>query len=637
MPRRSRRRDAVAPAAREERTQVFSRTKMCKFHILGMCTKGDQCHFAHSQDQMEHLPDLFRTKLCKTLINTGSCTEPDCRYAHNKEELRIVDGFNSNVNPSGVPCLDDVLNGDQILPAEQHHPVKTGIHNSPLKPAVKKATGGGAIGGQAHLVEGCPTMPAGAATAQNAAARQQIGVQPLNLQTMPGTAVPMLHGNALLPMNFMPVDMAQGQKLQAQAATLQQMGISMEMVTQMAMLQMGQAAQAQQQAAQAEAMRLQAQAVAAQAMAVACLQANAAQQAAQQMATGPATCTGGAVAGPMSAGGMPEAGMGMQNGINTSPGKADSLGGSNKMKPTVTNRGAPTQAFNVKNTFVTIDEGCDTPSRPLRNVHTYDGRLDLMPGAGSDSENEDGAMCRRTVTPPPGVRTPHGTTPRGEKSGSGGKATKRGGFPCEPMQINTGTLRSMSSNSLKSMDPLAEHEEADGAHAEANPYDILDDRLPHWKVSTKNTFIDVESTPVCGLRSVHSAAARLDAMGRDSCEGSRTPGSRQAGEDPLTPGHPLQRSKPSELALVPEEVDGCFSRMQSEEPATTTSTPPRDEEYVIQGQGACDLPTLPNYPHGWTVKNTFLDCGSEEVPTAALRSVHTYGGSLAQMAGGYQE
>mmetsp|Transcript_6773 Transcript_6773/g.10864 ORF Transcript_6773/g.10864 Transcript_6773/m.10864 type:complete len:433 (+) Transcript_6773:60-1358(+) len=77
-------------AARAERTAVFGKTKMCKFHILGMCAKGTDCCFAHDQAEMNPIPDLSRTKICKTLINTGICTDDNCKYAHNRDELRDV-------------------------------------------------------------------------------------------------------------------------------------------------------------------------------------------------------------------------------------------------------------------------------------------------------------------------------------------------------------------------------------------------------------------------------------------------------------------------------------------------------------------------------------------------------------------
>lgn len=36
---------------RAERVAAFDKTKMCKFFILGACTKGANCHFAHTKEQ----------------------------------------------------------------------------------------------------------------------------------------------------------------------------------------------------------------------------------------------------------------------------------------------------------------------------------------------------------------------------------------------------------------------------------------------------------------------------------------------------------------------------------------------------------------------------------------------------------
>eukprot|EP00931_Biecheleriopsis_adriatica_P073038 TRINITY_DN47400_c0_g1_i1.p1 TRINITY_DN47400_c0_g1~~TRINITY_DN47400_c0_g1_i1.p1 ORF type:complete len:567 (-),score=122.09 TRINITY_DN47400_c0_g1_i1:81-1679(-) len=77
---------AVPPPG--ERAAAFLKTKLCKFYVLGACTRGKACQFAHDNSEMQPLPDLFRTKLCKTLMATGVCDDPDCRYAHHKEELR---------------------------------------------------------------------------------------------------------------------------------------------------------------------------------------------------------------------------------------------------------------------------------------------------------------------------------------------------------------------------------------------------------------------------------------------------------------------------------------------------------------------------------------------------------------------
>jgi hypothetical protein len=97
--------------SRAERTAVFGKTKLCKFFIMGCCTKGKDCCFAHAQTEMNPSPDLSRTKICKTLINTGTCTNPDCKYAHNKEELRDM--------PSAEPFQQELASKQQQkAPAE---------------------------------------------------------------------------------------------------------------------------------------------------------------------------------------------------------------------------------------------------------------------------------------------------------------------------------------------------------------------------------------------------------------------------------------------------------------------------------------------------------------------------------------
>jgi len=75
------------------RTWHFNKTKMCKFHIIGVCSKGPACPFAHSKVEMRPLPDLTCTKLCKDLIETGMCNNKACTYAHNKVQLRTTSTY----------------------------------------------------------------------------------------------------------------------------------------------------------------------------------------------------------------------------------------------------------------------------------------------------------------------------------------------------------------------------------------------------------------------------------------------------------------------------------------------------------------------------------------------------------------
>jgi len=65
------------------------RTTMCKFYQTGRCTKGYSCTFAHSEDQLQSQPDLYKTSLCSKFTRKGFCKNGDqCKYAHGTEELR---------------------------------------------------------------------------------------------------------------------------------------------------------------------------------------------------------------------------------------------------------------------------------------------------------------------------------------------------------------------------------------------------------------------------------------------------------------------------------------------------------------------------------------------------------------------
>jgi len=99
---------------RQARTVIFTKTRMCKFHILGMCSKGSGCKFAHHKEELNPLPDLTRTKLCKTLISTGSCEDPDCQYAHNRDELRKM--------PDGLPHDAPAQGAQQFLEGHNNQP-----------------------------------------------------------------------------------------------------------------------------------------------------------------------------------------------------------------------------------------------------------------------------------------------------------------------------------------------------------------------------------------------------------------------------------------------------------------------------------------------------------------------------------
>eukprot|EP00929_Paragymnodinium_shiwhaense_P114817 TRINITY_DN83339_c0_g1_i1.p1 TRINITY_DN83339_c0_g1~~TRINITY_DN83339_c0_g1_i1.p1 ORF type:complete len:830 (+),score=148.64 TRINITY_DN83339_c0_g1_i1:147-2636(+) len=76
---------------KEERevNPVFLKTKFCKFYERGVCTRGDECQFAHTEEDL-HPQSFYRTRLCRKLVTTGRCDDiANCGYAHSREELRV--------------------------------------------------------------------------------------------------------------------------------------------------------------------------------------------------------------------------------------------------------------------------------------------------------------------------------------------------------------------------------------------------------------------------------------------------------------------------------------------------------------------------------------------------------------------
>lgn len=80
-------------AFRANMNSQFAKTKMCKFELIGCCLKGTSCQFAHSESEMQSLPDLSKTKLCPAFIKNGVCDVPGCTFAHDKVEIRATHAF----------------------------------------------------------------------------------------------------------------------------------------------------------------------------------------------------------------------------------------------------------------------------------------------------------------------------------------------------------------------------------------------------------------------------------------------------------------------------------------------------------------------------------------------------------------
>eukprot|EP00434_Breviolum_minutum_P042749 symbB.v1.2.038064.t1/scaffold5805.1/size23493/1 len=81
--------------------QVY-KTAMCKFFEQGTCLNGDDCNYAHSE---EDLQPLWKTRLCK-FFEQGTCTKgASCTFAHGLHELQAASSLGEQKKTPLVPRI----------------------------------------------------------------------------------------------------------------------------------------------------------------------------------------------------------------------------------------------------------------------------------------------------------------------------------------------------------------------------------------------------------------------------------------------------------------------------------------------------------------------------------------------------
>lgn len=98
--------------ARPILSKICNKTKMCSFHLQGMCKRAGSCSFAHDPSEIQSKPNLSCTKMCPALINSGNCPQMHiCKFAHSDAELRIIDVEGLDTLPVAIeastPCSVD--------------------------------------------------------------------------------------------------------------------------------------------------------------------------------------------------------------------------------------------------------------------------------------------------------------------------------------------------------------------------------------------------------------------------------------------------------------------------------------------------------------------------------------------------
>lgn len=68
----------------------LQKTKLCRYHMKGLCKHGSDCRFAHGKDELVQPPNLQKTRMCPDFLANGVCNNPNCTFAHHESELKKV-------------------------------------------------------------------------------------------------------------------------------------------------------------------------------------------------------------------------------------------------------------------------------------------------------------------------------------------------------------------------------------------------------------------------------------------------------------------------------------------------------------------------------------------------------------------
>jgi len=105
------------------REAFFFKTKLCSFHRRGICAKGSECNFAHSDSEHRTCQDLSKTCLCQDWMS-GSCPlmAAECKFAHGSDDMRYT-SLAAIKGPPGikVPLPSFIY---KKWPTNKSHPVR---------------------------------------------------------------------------------------------------------------------------------------------------------------------------------------------------------------------------------------------------------------------------------------------------------------------------------------------------------------------------------------------------------------------------------------------------------------------------------------------------------------------------------
>ncbi|KAJ1609694.1 3CCCH domain-containing protein [Cryptosporidium canis] len=77
----------------EEPHNQYWKTKLCLMYSKGVCKNGDNCRFAHGNDDLRTPVNLKKTKLCPFWLSSACSIGENCPFAHGTTELRVTNDF----------------------------------------------------------------------------------------------------------------------------------------------------------------------------------------------------------------------------------------------------------------------------------------------------------------------------------------------------------------------------------------------------------------------------------------------------------------------------------------------------------------------------------------------------------------
>ncbi|OII73983.1 uncharacterized protein cubi_02785 [Cryptosporidium ubiquitum] len=77
----------------EESHNQYWKTKLCLMFSKGACKNGDNCRFAHGNEDLRTPVNLKKTKLCPFWLSSACSIGENCPFAHGTTELRVTNDF----------------------------------------------------------------------------------------------------------------------------------------------------------------------------------------------------------------------------------------------------------------------------------------------------------------------------------------------------------------------------------------------------------------------------------------------------------------------------------------------------------------------------------------------------------------